>query len=348
MDTALKVLPITYQFSERPEAGETMQVAPGITWLRMPLPFALSHINLWLLEDGDGWAAVDTGVCIDESKRVWEKAFAGPMSGRPLNRVIVTHMHPDHVGCAGWLSDQFDAPLWMSREEYLLCRILVSDTGRATPAEGNRFYAAAGFLPEQMDYYDKMFGMFGKYVSPIPESYQRIMDGDRIQVGAYEWDIIVGRGHSPEHACLYCAEINTLISGDQLLPTISSNVSVYPTEPLADPLADWLDSLQILKSRIPDDVLVLPAHGKPFRGAHQRLDALIAEHRDGLDKLAAICDQPKRSVDVFPALFKSQINANNLIMATGESLTHLNYLLKRDRISVERDNDGVDWYRSLQ
>jgi len=348
MDTALKVLPIAYEFTERPEAGETMQVAPGITWLRMPLPFALSHINLWLLEDGDGWAAVDTGVCIDESKRVWEKTFAGPMSGRPLNRVIVTHMHPDHVGCAGWLSDQFDAPLWMSREEYLLCRILVSDTGRATPAEGNRFYAAAGFLPEQMDYYDKMFGMFGKYVSPIPESYQRIMDGDRIQVGAYEWDIIIGRGHSPEHACLYCAEINTLISGDQLLPTISSNVSVYPTEPLADPLADWLDSLQILKSRIPDDVLVLPAHGKPFRGAHQRLDALIAEHRDGLDKLAAICDQPKRSVDVFPALFKSQINANNLIMATGESLAHLNYLLKRDRISVERDNDGVDWYRSLQ
>ena len=339
---------ISYEFSERPDAGETMQIAPGITWLRMPLPFSLGHINLWLLEDDDGWATVDTGVCVDESKQVWSKTFKDPMAGRPLTRVIVTHMHPDHVGCAGWLSDQFDAPLWMSREEYLLCRILVSDTGRATPEDGNRFYTAAGFQPGQMDYYHKMFGMFGKYVSHIPESHHRIKEADKIRIGANEWEIIVGRGHSPEHACLYSAEINTLISGDQLLPTISSNVSVYPTEPLADPLADWLDSLEMLKSRIPEDVLVLPAHGKPFRGAHQRLDALIAEHRDCLDKLEAICDEPKRSVDVFPALFKSKINNNNLIMATGESLAHLNFLLHRNRVGVERDSDGVDWYRSLQ
>jgi glyoxylase-like metal-dependent hydrolase (beta-lactamase superfamily II) len=339
---------LDYEFSERPDAGATMQVAPGITWLRMPLPFALGHINLWLLEDDNGWATVDTGVCVDESKQVWSKTFKGPMEGRPLTRVIVTHMHPDHVGCAGWLSDQFDAPLWMSREEYLLCRILVSDTGRATPEDGNRFYTAAGFQPGQMDYYHKMFGMFGKYVSHIPESHHRIKEADKIRIGTNEWEIIVGRGHSPEHACLYSAEINTLISGDQLLPTISSNVSVYPTEPLADPLADWLESLEMLKSRIPEDVLVLPAHGKPFRGAHQRLDALIAEHRDCLDKLEAICEEPKRSVDVFPALFKSKINNNNLIMATGESLAHLNFLMHRNRIGVERDSDGVDWYRSLQ
>ncbi len=339
---------ISYEFPERPDIGKTMPVAAGITWLRMPLPFSLSHINLWLLEDGDSWTIVDTGVCVDESKKVWNNTFQDAMAGRPAGRIIVTHMHPDHVGCAGWLSDQFNAPLWMSREEYLLCRILVSDTGRTTPQDGNRFYTAAGFQPEQMDYYHKMFGMFGKYVSHVPESYHRIKDADKIQIGPHEWEVIIGRGHSPEHACLYSAQINTLISGDQLLPTISSNVSVYPTEPLADPLADWLESLEILKSRIPGDVLVLPAHGKPFRGAHQRLDALIAEHRDCLDKLAATCDEPKRSVDVFPALFKSKINENNLIMATGESLAHLNYLLNENRISVERDSDGVDWYRSLQ
>ena len=348
MSTTSTAEPITYEFSERPDAGETIQIAPGITWLRMPLPFSLGHINLWLLEDDDGWATVDTGVCVDESKQVWNKIFKKTMVGRPLRRVIVTHMHPDHVGCAGWLCDEFDAPLWMSREEYLLCRILVSDTGRATPEDGDRFYTAAGFRADQMDYYHKMFGMFGKYVSHIPESYHRIKEADKIQIGANEWEVIVGRGHSPEHACLYCAELNTLISGDQLLPTISSNVSVYPTEPLADPLADWLDSLQILKSRIPEDVLVLPAHGKPFRGAHQRLDALIAEHHDGLAKLESICEQPKRSVDVFPALFKSKINNRNMIMATGESLAHLNYLLNEKRISVERDSNGVDWYRSAQ
>jgi glyoxylase-like metal-dependent hydrolase (beta-lactamase superfamily II) len=323
-----------------------MLVAPGILWLRMPLPFSLGHINLWLLEDDGGWTIVDTGVDIEESREVWRNTFAGAMQGRPLRRVLVTHLHPDHVGCAGWLTGQFDVPLWMSREEYFLCRILVADTGRETPREGDKFYAAAGFEPHQMAYYHKMFGMFGKYVAELPESYTRLKDGDTLNIGGRSWEIIVGRGHSPEHACLYCRQDNILISGDQLLPTISSNVSVYPTEPGADPLDDWLTSLNILKSRIAADVLVLPAHGKPFRGAHERLDALIAEHHDGLAKLEAACIEPRRAVDVFPALFKSRISEHNLIMATGESIAHLNYLVNNQRLTVERDANGVDWYRS--
>lgn len=337
---------IDYEFSERPEAGETMLVAPGIVWLRMPLPFTLGHINLWLLQDGDGWAIVDTGVNIDESRAVWQKTFAEVMQEQPVKRVIVTHLHPDHVGCAGWLTDELDVPLWMSREEYFLCRILVADTGRDTPPEGDRFYTAAGFESHQMEYYHKMFGMFGKYVAELPESYTRMKDGDILQIGANEWEIIVGRGHSPEHACLYCRDANILISGDQLLPRISSNVSVYPTEPGADPLADWLDSLATLKDRTDAGVLVLPAHGKPFRGAHARLDALIDEHADGLNKLEALCAERKRAVDVFPALFRTKITKHNLIMATGESVAHLNYLLNKGRMTVERDDDGVDWYRS--
>ena len=337
---------ITYEFPERPEAGETMVVAPGMVWLRMPLPFALGHINLWLLEDGDGWLIVDTGVNVEESRTVCRKTCAEVMQNRPLKRVLVTHLHPDHVGCAGWLTAEFDVPLWMSREEYFLCRILVADTGRKTPPEGVRFYTAAGFEPEQMEYYQKMFGMFGKYVTALPESYTRLKDGDALQIGDHQWEVIVGRGHSPEHACLYCSEANILISGDQLLPTISSNVSVYPTEPGADPLADWLDSLSMLKSRIAADVLVFPAHGKPFRGAHDRLDALIAEHVDCLSKLEVSCAEPKRSVDVFPALFKSKITKHNMIMATGESIAHLSYLVNQERLTVERDTDGVDWYRA--
>jgi glyoxylase-like metal-dependent hydrolase (beta-lactamase superfamily II) len=337
---------IAYEFTDRPEAGETMVVGPGMVWLRMPLPFALGHINLWLLEDGDGWVIVDTGVDVEESRNVWKKTFTEVMQDQPVNRVIVTHLHPDHVGCAGWLTAEFDVPLWMSREEYFLCRILVADTGRKTPPEGVRFYTAAGFEPEQMEYYQKMFGMFGKYVTALPESYTRLKDGDMLQIGDHQWEVIVGRGHSPEHACLYCSEANILISGDQLLPTISSNVSVYPTEPGADPLADWLDSLSMLKSRIAADVLVFPAHGKPFRGAHDRLDALIAEHVDCLSKLEVSCAEPKRSVDVFPALFKSKITKHNMIMATGESIAHLSYLVNQERLTVERDTDGVDWYRA--
>ena len=172
--------------------------------------------------------------------------------------------------------------------------------------------------------------------------------GDVVGIGPHEWEVIVGRGHSPEHACLYCAELNTLISGDQLLPTISSNVSVFPTEPEANPLADWIDSLGMLKNRIPDDVLVLPAHGKPFRGAHGRLDSLIAEHVECLESLVAVCEEPKRAVDVFPALFRSKIDSRNLIMATGESIAHLNFLLNDGRVEVDRDEQGVNWYRAVR
>jgi|TARA_B100000959_G_scaffold271282_1_gene319226 glyoxylase-like metal-dependent hydrolase (beta-lactamase superfamily II) len=337
---------ISYPFETRPEFGESMPVVPGIVWLRSPLPFKLDHINLWLLEDGDGWTVADTGVFFDEAKAAWHKAFDGPMAGRPVDRIVVTHLHPDHIGCAGWLSETFDAPLWMTRGEYLLCRVLVADTGRTTPEAGNRFYRGAGFPLEAMDYYHKMFGMFGKYVSPVPEAYRRLQDGDCFEIGPDQWQVIIGRGHSPEHACLYCAERNLLISGDQLLPTISPNVSVYPTEPEANPLGDWLESLKMLKASIPADVLVLPAHGRPFRGAHERLDVLIAEHNDGLDKLQVLCREPRRAVDVFPVLFKSEINKHNLILATGESVAHLNYLLDEGRIEVESDTDGVNWYRA--
>jgi len=336
--------PVRYEFDKRPGAGDTMQVAPDVHWLRMPLPFALGHINLWLLESDESWTIVDTGVDVDESEKVWNKTFESLIGERSVDRIIVTHMHPDHVGCAGHLCGRTGADLWMTREEYLLCRILVADTGREAPDAGNNFYTGAGFADDALHHYQKMFGFFGKFVSPLPESYQRLHAGDEITIGANRWKIIVGCGHSPEHACLYCAEQNLLISGDQLLPTISSNVSVYPTEPHANPLHDWITSLGALKAAIPDDVLVLPAHGKPFRGAHGRLDALIAEHEEGLEKLETLCAEPKRATDVFPALFKRAINDSNLIMATGEAIAHLNYLLQQDRLSVEMDSDGVNWY----
>jgi hypothetical protein len=173
---------VLYEFDDRPEAGETMPVAPGMVWLRMPLPFALGHINLWLLEDEDGWTIVDSGVFTEITRNVWHKTFAGAMQDRPARRIIATHLHPDHAGCAGWLAEHFGVELWMSREEYLLCRILVADTGRPAPDAGTRFYKAAGFPPEAMSHYQKMFGMFGKYVARLPESYHRLKDGDSVRI----------------------------------------------------------------------------------------------------------------------------------------------------------------------
>ncbi|MDT8320509.1 MAG: MBL fold metallo-hydrolase [Xanthomonadales bacterium] len=338
---------IRYAFETRPQVGEIHDILPGLKWLRLPLPFQLDHINVWLLEDAHGWALVDTGLFDETTRAVWRRVLERQLQTVPLTRVLVTHLHPDHVGCAGWLSRKFSVDLWMSREEYLLCRVLVADTGKPAPPEGVRFYDAAGFGPENIDRYQELFGSFGRVVSALPEAYRQMSEGDSLHIGGREWRVIIGRGHCPEHACLYCPELNVLISGDQILPTISSNVSVYPTEPAANPLASWFESLRRLKRELPADVLVLPAHGKPFRGAHQRLDALIAEHEEGLRKLQKYCAEPRRAIDVFPALFKSRINDSNLIMATGESIAHLHYLIARGAMEVERDAGGVKWYRTV-
>ncbi len=337
---------INYEYDFEPETGEAIAILPGLKWLRLPLPFLLGHINVWLLRDGDGWAIVDTGIFTNATREVWEYVFKVYLDNAPITRVLVTHMHPDHVGCAGWLCERFDIELSMSREEYLMCRILVTDTGVTAPQEGRRFYRSAGFSAQNMDRYVELFGRFGKVVAPLPQSYRRLYRDLAFNIGQHQWQVIIGNGHSPEHACLYCPELNVLISGDQILPTISSNVSVFPTEPAANPLADWFASLHKLKSLLPGDVLVLPAHGKPFRGAHIRLDELIREHESGLEKLRKLCREPKRAVDVFSSLFKSTITDSNLIMATGEAIAHLHYLFYQDELDINTDKTGTNWYRT--
>ncbi len=338
-------LAIRYEFDDKPEIGNTFELAAGLHWLRMPLPFSLAHINLWLLRDGDGWTIVDTGLGNEESRSIWERTFSSVMGDAPVKHVVVTHMHPDHVGCAGWLGERFGVDLWMTRAEYAMCRLLVADTGRPAPDAGVDFYHSAGYPPDKLDNYRKIFGFFGKYVTPLPDSYRRLYDRLKGPVGDQEWEVVVGRGHSPEHACFFNEERNLLISGDQVLPVISSNVSVYPTEPEANPLKDWLESLAAIRGRIPDDVLVLPAHGKPFRGAHKRIDQLIDEHKKKLDALLDYCAEPRRAIDVFPALYRRKITNDNLMFATGEAIAHLHYLMGEDHILAERDTDDVIWYR---
>ena len=337
---------LEYPFDGRPESGELLEIAPDIRWLRLSLPFQLNHINLWLIRENGGWALVDTGLFTNTTREVWKDVLERGLGGEPLTRVVVTHLHPDHVGCAGWLAHRFGVDLWMSRAEYLLCRILVADTGKPAPEAGTRFYHAAGFPPEAMERYCEHFGGFGRVVAPLPESYHRLADGDSLRIGEIDWQVIVGRGHSPEHVCLYSGERNLLIAGDQILPTISPNVSVYPTEPTANPLKDWFESIDYFESRLPEDVLVLPAHGKPFFGAHVRLAQLREEHQEGLRKLSRLCREPRRAVDVFPALFKSRIDDRNLIMATGEALSHLHYLVDKGEMTMNTDNDGVNWYQT--
>ncbi len=338
--------PLSYEYDFQPAKGEAVDILPGLKWLRLPLPYMLGHINVWLLQDEGGWAVVDTGIHTPVTRSCWEQVFGVQLDNSRATRVLVTHLHPDHAGCAGWLCDLFDVDLFMTRDEYLLCRILVSDTGLPAPKEGRRFYRSAGFAEENMMRYIEMFGAFGKVVAPLPQAYVRLNEAQPVHIGVQEWRVITGHGHSPEHACLYNPECNVLISGDQILPTISPNVSVYPTEPSANPLAGWFDSLHRMKTLLPDDVLVLPSHGRPFRGVKERLDALIREHETGLEKLRQLCRRPQRAVDVFPSLFKSEITDSNLMMATGEAVAHLHYLLYEGELSMDFDDDGVGWYQT--
>ncbi|MDF1485019.1 MBL fold metallo-hydrolase [Ramlibacter sp. H39-3-26] len=347
---------LDYPCGEPPAPGQAREVAPGVLWLRMPLPFALDHINVYAVRDGErggaqDWAVFDTGTHTPEVEAAWRDLWGegGALAQARAARVFVTHMHPDHVGMAGALVQQFSGRLWMTRLEYLNCRVLAADTGRQAPEEGVAFYRRVGWDAEALEGYRQRFGRFGKLIHALPESFRRLHDGEVLQIGGHTWRVVVGRGHSPEHACFYCPELRLFISGDQVLPRISSNVSVFPTEPDADPLGEWLASLDKLRREVPDDVLVLPAHNEPFRGLHARLAGLAQSQHAALDRLrAALSEQPRRAIDVFGALFSRPIgnDAHLLGLATGESIAHLNYLVARDEAMVEQDAQGVAWYRA--
>lgn len=344
-DTSSRLLEFVTETA--PEPGSVTEVADGVFWLRFSLPMkGLNHINLWAIKDGDGWVIVDTGIANRESKEIWTKHLSGLLQGRPVNRVICTHLHPDHTGLAGWLCRKFGAPLLMTRGEYFLCRLMVADTGSVAPREGINFYKKAGFTTSQIELYKLRFGGFGKAVSALPHSYDRLVDGEMGQIGGREWRVIIGNGHSPEHACLWCPELDLCLTGDQLLPNISSNVSVWPTEPEGNPLEDWIRSCHKLKAVLPATTLICPAHGIPFRGAHRRLSKLVEHHEKALDRLFEFCKTPRLATEVYSVLFRRAITDQNRILAVGESVAHLNCLKGRGLVSRRLNDAGQFTYKS--
>jgi len=330
-----------------PAPGETVPIAPGVLWLRMRLPFALNHINLWLLEDGPGWTIVDCGYALDETRDAWQRIFAASLDGKPVHRILVTHYHPDHIGLAGWLTERWNAPLWTTEKEWLHARMNAQDGGAVSEAARRDFARRAGLDDEASTVFAERQGGYRRGVPSVPPSYHRIGDGTAIEIGGREWRVIIGEGHAPEHACLYCAETGVLIAGDQILPRISPNISVQTQEPDGDPLARYLASLAKLHAALPPGILVLPSHNLPFYGVHERIDELTAHHHARCDEVIAACTRPSSAADLLPVLFRRPLDRHQMGFALGEALAHLHYLEGHGALKRSEGADGVNRFLAV-
>ena len=332
---------IEYPFGAIPEPGETHPVAPGILWLRMPLPFRLNHINLWLLEDGDGWTLVDTGMTMGEAREAWLRVFADHLGGRPINRIIVTHFHSDHAGLAGWLTDRFGSQLWMSDLEWRRTRLLA---GGANPAWSNdvlSYFHRAGCSEEMVTETHSLWSGYNSRMSPTPDLHTMLNDGMVFDIGGRSWRVLIGRGHAPEHVSLYCAELDVLIAGDQVLPRISPNVSYFPGDGGDNPLGDFLVTTASFRAQLPDTSLVLPSHNEPFYGLHHRLDELASHHDERLDHMADLCGEPLTGYGVSRQSFSPDLDGLQASLALTETMAHLNHLISLGRIDRQTRDDGV-------
>ncbi len=329
-----------------PQPGHALALGGGVHWLRMPMPLALDHINLWLIDDGCGWTAVDCGLALDATRAAWEQLAATRLDGRPLQRVLCTHMHPDHVGLADWLCAKHGAELLMTQGEYLSARLASAGMAPTDPDSWLAHYRAHGATPDDLAQLAGRGNFYTRMVPAMPTRYRRIRDGETLRLGGADWQVIEGGGHSPEHAALWCAQHGLLISGDMLLPRISTNVSVFPIEPEADPLGRYLDALTRFEP-LPADARVLPSHGLPFIGVHGRLRQLREHHADRLGALLQACAaQPRSARELVPVLFRRALDVHQLSFALGEAIAHAHRLWHCGALERIAD-DGVWRWRTL-
>ena len=338
---------LEYPRATPPPGGETLEIAPGVHWARMPLPFALDHINLWLLEDetadAPAWTLVDCGIGDDVTRGLWERIFGELIAGRPVTRLVVTHHHPDHAGLASWLIERTGAELWMSQAEYFAAHAMRDGSSGFAFDRVVAMFERNGLAGERLELMQQRRSNYRNRVPAFPSDYRRLMDGDVLRVGGRAWKVIMGYGHAPEHAALYCEDAGVLISGDMVLPRISTNVSVWANEPEGNPLALFLNSLTRYAA-LPAATLTLPSHGLPFRGLRERIAQLKEHHRQRLDELHEVCDAPKTAADVLDTLFRRKLDTHQLFFAMGEAMAHLHLLEREGRLKRSVSGDGVVRY----
>ncbi len=321
------------------------ELSDGLFGLRLALPFALDHVNVWLMRDGPSWTLVDTGIANDPTRNIWSGILQDGLDGQPVSRLIATHFHPDHMGLSGWLCAQTGAAFWASRTEWLTARSLAHDESRDFVDAGRRFDRLAGLSDEQIAERAARGNLYRTRASAPPASYVRVREGDLIDIDGEPWRVLVGRGHAPEMICLYSESRGLLLAADQILQRISPNIGVWPGEPDADPLADFLESLEVFR-KLPETTLVFPSHGQAFYGLHARIDELIGHHEVRLERAEEAAGDGRTATDIMPALFDRELDAHQLGFALGEAQAHLNYLVRRGRLNRHLDDAGRYLYVS--
>ncbi len=329
-------------FPDPPQHGAAHEVAEGILWLRLPLPMALDHVNVYALDDGDGWTIVDTGFASRTSRAIWQTALDGPLGGKPVRRVLVTHHHPDHIGLAGWFQADHGAELVTTRTAWLFARMLRLDEQHRPTPETIAYWQACGMdadvLARRAE--ERPFN-FADMLAPLPLGFTRIREGDVFRAGGRDWHVRIGNGHAPEHATLWSDDGDLVIGGDQLLPSISPNLGVYATEPTADPVAEWLEACERLSAFATPGQLVLPGHKLPFTGLPLRLQQLIDNHHGALRRLEHHLEAPAPAAGCFQPLFLREIRDGEYGLALVEAMAHCLHLWHAGRATREVTEDGA-------
>ncbi|MCA0996188.1 MBL fold metallo-hydrolase [Alloyangia pacifica] len=330
-----------YPHETPPAWGEATEIAEGVLWLRLPLPMKLDHVNCYALDDGDGWTLIDTGINSGRARGIWEKLLAGPLAGKPVRRVVVTHHHPDHMGLAGWFQER-GAELLTTRTAWLFARMLQLDAQEAPPPEQIAYWQRCGMEPRVLERRRKERPFnFADCVWPMPLGFTRLQQGDVLRMGGRDWQVHMGNGHAPEHATFWSKDDALVLAGDQVLATISSNLGVYATEPEADPVGDWLESCERLATMARDDHYVLGGHKLPFTGLPFRLRQLIDNHHGALERLEDFLDTPKSAGACFAPLFKRTIGDAEYGLAIVEAMAHCQHLYLEGRATRTEGADGA-------